>query len=210
MIATNNLADLPRAYYQTILADPAWRYVTWDKRTAIKRRNGKGTNVSAAVHYNTMRTVDICAMPVADLVAPNAALFLWVPWPNLLDGLCVMESWGFVYKTCAFDWMKAHIGQLDLFRSDIDPLMGLGHWTRSNSEACLLGTRGKPKRLHKDVRMGIIEPRREHSRKPQCVHARIERLVSGPRLELFSRQVRNGWDSWGDQLDRFAPAQAAE
>jgi N6-adenosine-specific RNA methylase IME4 len=70
--------------------------------------------------------------------------------------------------------------------------VGMGYWTRANSEPCLLATRGKPKRLNADVRMGIIEPRRQHSRKPDCVPARIERLVDGPYLELFARTQRPG------------------
>jgi N6-adenosine-specific RNA methylase IME4 len=81
----------------------------------------------------------------------------------------------------------------------------MGYWTRANSEVCLLATRGHPKRLNADVRQGIIEPRREHSRKPDCVPGRIERLVAGPYLELFARTRREGWDSWGNQTDKFAP-----
>jgi len=81
--------------------------------------------------------------------------------------------------------------------------MGLGYWTRANSEVCLLATRGKPKRKHADVRQAILEPRREHSRKPDCVYDRIERLVDGPYLELFARQTRPGWDSWGLEVNKF-------
>ena len=90
---------------------------------------------------------------------------------------------------------------------DDDALMGMGYWTRSNTEPCLLATRGKPKRLNADVRQGIIEPRREHSRKPDCVHGRIERLVAGPYLELFARTTRPGWTVWGNQTDKFAPVE---
>jgi N6-adenosine-specific RNA methylase IME4 len=81
--------------------------------------------------------------------------------------------------------------------------MTLGYWTRSNSEVALLGTRGKPKRTAADVRQAIIEPRREHSRKPDGIHERIERLVAGPYLELFGRQKREGWTVWGNQTDKF-------
>jgi N6-adenosine-specific RNA methylase IME4 len=99
--------------------------------------------------------------------------------------------------------MKAHAGQIDLFRDDVDVLVGMGYWTRANSEPCLLATRGKPKRLHRNVRMGIIEPRREHSRKPDCVHHRIERLVAGPYLELFGRQERPNWTVRGNEVGKF-------
>ena len=73
----------------------------------------------------------------------------------------------------------------------------MGYWTRASSEVCLLGTRGKPKRLNADVRQGIIAPVRQHSRKPDGIHERIERLVAGPYLELFARQQREGWTAWG-------------
>jgi N6-adenosine-specific RNA methylase IME4 len=81
--------------------------------------------------------------------------------------------------------------------------MGSGYWTRANSEVCLLATRGNPKRLDAGVRQAIVEPRRQHSRKPDCVHDRIERLVAGPYLELFARQRRPNWDCWGNQTDKF-------
>jgi N6-adenosine-specific RNA methylase IME4 len=80
----------------------------------------------------------------------------------------------------------------------------MGYWTRANTEPCLLATRGRPKRLNADVRQAIIEPRREHSRKPDGIHKRIERLVAGPYLELFARQQRPGWDVWGNEVDKFA------
>ena len=194
--------EWPTEKYGAILADPPWRFRTWNKAEAIKRR-GSGTNVSASVHYSTMLVEDVAALPVADLAAEDCALFLWCCWPTLEDAWSVLKSWGFEYKTCAFDWMKAHAGQVEMFRDDIDPLMGMGYWTRANSEPCLLATRGNPKRLNADVRQGIIAPRREHSRKPDGVHERIERLVAGPYLELFARQRRPGWDCWGNETEKF-------
>jgi N6-adenosine-specific RNA methylase IME4 len=78
--------------------------------------------------------------------------------------------------------------------------MGMGYWTRANTEPCLLATRGKPKRLDAGVRQGIIAPRQEHSRKPDEIHDRIERLVAGPYLELFARRPRAGWTVWGNEV----------
>ena len=200
---------LPRRHYGAILADPPWRYRTWDKRTAIPRVRSSGTNVCAAVHYETMTVEELCALSVAELAADDCSLFLWVTWPNLLDGLAALTAWGFTFKTCAFCWTKAHAGQVEMFRDDLDGLLGMGYWTRANTEPCLLATRGNPKRLNADVRQAIIEPRREHSRKPPGVHARIERLVAGPYLELFARARRPGWDCYGNEVDMF-PAEAAE
>ncbi len=201
----SGFADLPRNHFGAIYADPPWRFATWNKATAVKRR-ATGTNVSAAVHYDTMPTDDILTLPVADLAADDCCLFLWISWPMLPDAMRLIDAWGFTYKTCAFDWMKAHTQQIDIFRDGADPLMGMGYWTRANSEPCLLATRGKPKRLQADVRQGIIEPRREHSRKPDCVPSRIERLVDGPYLELFARTQRPGWTVWGNQTDKFEAA----
>jgi N6-adenosine-specific RNA methylase IME4 len=90
-----------------------------------------------------------------------------------------------------------------LFADDATPFAGLGYWTRANTEPCLLATRGKPKRLNADVRQGIIAPRREHSRKPEGIHFRIERLVAGPYVELFARETRPGWDCWGNEVGKF-------
>jgi N6-adenosine-specific RNA methylase IME4 len=203
--------NLPRAHYGAILADPPWRFRTWDQREAIVRRSVSVTdgsmNKSAAVHYNTMTIEDICALPVGTLAADNCALFLWIAWPNLEDALSVIEAWGFEFKTAAFVWTKAHAGQLEMFEQAISDQMGMGYWTRANTEPCILATRGKPKRLNADVRQAIIEPRREHSRKPDCVHGRIERLVGGPYVELFARSRRLGWDAWGNEVEKFAPPQ---
>jgi len=195
---------LPALRYCAILADPPWRFRTWDKREAI--RTPTGTAVSAAVHYRTMTIEDICALPVGDIAAADCSLFLWITWPNLLDALTLIEAWGFAYKTCAFAWTKAHAGQVEMFQDDIADQMGLGYWTRANSEVCLLATRGRPKRVHKDVRQAIIEPRRAHSRKPSCVYQRIERLVDGPYVELFARSRRAGWDAWGNEVGKFREA----
>lgn len=195
--------DFPAGPYGAILADPPWRFRTWDQREAIPRTRSTGTNVSAATHYTTMDLEDIAALPVGALAAPDCSLFLWATWPNLMDAMATIRAWGFTYKTAAFVWTKAHAGQLELFDEAILGYMGLGYWTRANTEPCLLATRGKPKRLAADVRQAIIEPRREHSRKPDCVHERIERLVAGPYLELFARARRPGWDAWGDEVDKF-------
>jgi N6-adenosine-specific RNA methylase IME4 len=192
--------DLPRGHYAAILADPPWSWKSWD---------GNEGDRGAGRHYGTMSLSDIEFLPVDDLAARDCVLFLWVTWPTLPQAMQVITAWGFKYRTCAFAWVKADVSSLDLFGGERDASMGLGYWTRANSEVCLLATRGKPKRLNADVRQGIIEPRREHSRKPDCVPGRIERLVAGPYLELFARTTRPGWSSWGNQTDKFTPVREA-
>jgi N6-adenosine-specific RNA methylase IME4 len=198
---SDSFHGLPRGHFKAILCDPPWRFATWNNQTAIPRH--RGSNHSSASHFETMTTRDLERLPVENLAAKDCALFLWATWPMLNEALEVIKAWRFEYKTCAFDWVKAHVGQIDLFRDEGDALMGMGYWTRANSEPCLLATRGKPKRLSAAVRMGIIEPRREHSRKPECVHDRIQSLVAGPYLELFARQSRHGWTTWGNEATKF-------
>jgi N6-adenosine-specific RNA methylase IME4 len=193
-------ADLPQKHFGAILADPPWQFNCW--------ADSDKAHGTANSHYLTMNTNEIAKLAVVELAAPDCALFLWVCWPNLLESLRVIEHWGFQYKTCAFCWTKGNAQQLEMFQDHHDTYMGLGYWTRANSEVCLLATRGKPKRLNADVRQAIIAPRREHSRKPDGVHKRIERLVVGPYLELFARQSRPGWASWGNEATKFDGAAA--
>lgn len=196
--------QLPKGHFGAILADPPWRFNVWSGDTPVKKRGSTSTYTSAQVHYETMSPEELRALPVGELAAKDCVLFMWVTWPTLLEAIGLLDAWGFKYKTCAFDWMKAHAGQVEMFRDDTDALMGMGYWTRANSEPCLLATRGKPKRINADVRQGIIAPRREHSRKPDEIHGRIERLVGGPYLELFARApARCGWTVWGNQTDKF-------
>jgi N6-adenosine-specific RNA methylase IME4 len=188
---TDRFDDLPRQHFRTILADPPWRFATFDKATTVSARGRH-------VHYRTMPVKEIMAIPVVDVAAKNSALFLWAISPMLPHALDVIEAWGFRYQTIGFTWAKT--------TRDGRPTMGMGYWTRAGSELCLLATRGNPTRLDRGVRQLIIESRREHSRKPACVHERIERLVPGPRLELFARCSRIGWTCIGDETDRFSEA----
>lgn len=172
--------ELPRNYFGAVLVDPPWRFETWST-------NGRGR--CADKHYTTPESSWLFQLPVADLAAADCVLFLWSTWPHLQLALALIDAWGFEYKTCAFCWLK--------------PQIGCGYWCRAQSEPCLLGVRGRPKRLHADVRQGIIAPRRQHSRKPDEIHQRIERLVAGPYCELFARQSRPGWTTWGAERTKF-------
>ena len=183
--------------YGAILADPPWPFRTWiGDRLPTRIASAVG-----ATPYKTMAFSDIEELPVASYAATDCALFCWIVWPSMPDALKVIEAWGFTYKTCAFCWNKGN--SLPLFPDDFKDKMGLGYWTRANSEVCLLATRGKPKRLNADVRQIIQAPLREHSRKPDEIYGRIERLVDGPYLEMFARQQQPGWDVLGNETDKF-------
>ncbi len=182
------MKPFPDERYGAIYADPPWQFRTW---------SDKGMGKSADNHYSTMCLADICALPVADATADDCVLFIWATMPQLQDAFRVIDAWGFKYKTCAFTWVKANRKSESLFT-------GMGYWTRSNAELCLLATRGKPKRLNADVQQALIAPIREHSRKPDEVRERIMRLVDGPYLEMFARERSEGWDAWGNETTKFS------
>jgi N6-adenosine-specific RNA methylase IME4 len=186
--------NLPAGRFAAILADPPWPYATY---------SDKGKGRSAEAHYDVMSIADIGALPVARWAAPDAVLFLWVTKPQLLNGAPkVLDAWGFTYKTVAFTWVKTLGAANEPGLLGPPPLrfaFGMGHWTRSNPEMCLLAARGKPHRINADVPELILAPRREHSRKPDEIYERIERLVAGPYLELFASTEaphRERWTRW--------------
>lgn len=150
-------------------------------------------------HYPTMRLDEICALPVADITATDSALFLWATFPMLPEALRVIREWGFQFKTVAFVWLKQN-------RKSKTWFFGLGYWTRSNAEICLLATRGHPKRQDKSIHQLIISPIEAHSKKPNEVQDKIVRLMGDlPRVELFARQATPGWDVWGNEVDSTIP-----
>lgn len=193
-----------KGHFGAILADPPWHWAPW----AMPAPDSPSYVRHACAHYETMPLDQIKAMPVKDFAAKDCALFLWFVWPMLPHALEVIDAWGFTFKTCAFCWTKADARQVDMFEPDTPVVIGPGYWTRSNTEACLLATTGRPKRQANDVRQAIIAPRRQHSRKPDEIAGRIERLVRGPYLELFARTRRAGWTAWGNETDKFGTAAA--
>ena len=176
-VPRDTASQFPRdGKYGAILVDPPWQF---------KGRASGPTDRSTELHYPTMSMDELAALPVADLAADNCVLFLWVTSDHLMKAGALMTAWGFTYKTTAFVWRK------------LGPI-GLGYWTRKQVEICLLGARGKPKRIAADVPEIIEATRGKHSEKPIATHSRIERLVKGPYIELFARHRRNGWDTWGN------------
>ena len=143
-----------------------------------------------------MSLQDICNLPINNIANDDSVLLMWVVDPLLDKAFKVIEAWGFKYKTVGFTWAKTNKKSLGFFT-------GLGYWTRGNPEMCLLATKGKPKRISKSVPQLVVEQRREHSRKPDIMYNHIENLLEGPYVELFARTQRSGWDSWGNQTDKF-------
>ena len=173
--------------YQIIYADPPWRY------SGGKGKNSKawGNSLSS---YKCMKLEEICSLPISEISDKDCSLFLWTTFPMLKAGMEVLERWGFKYKTTAFVWVKKYKNNKDY--------CGMGYWTRSGAELCLLGIKGKPMRICPNVRQIITHIVEKHSHKPQEVRERIFQLMGGlPRIELFTRQKTEGWDVWGNEVE---------
>lgn len=201
--------NLDRGAYGVIVADPPWHFRA---RTALQMSNWTSRR-DAEKHYAVMGVDDIAALPVKQLAARDAHLFLWTTGPCLRQSFEVIEAWGFRYSAVAFTWVKmkrsfnpAQLRVLPTAEHDLH--VGLGLTTRKNAEFCLLARRGNCKRASKSVREIIMAPVREHSRKPDAARDRIEEYV-GPGIriaELFAREPRAGWDSWGNETHKFGVA----
>lgn len=180
------MIPFPNKKYSVIYADPPWSY------------KDKGCSGNADIHYNTMPIKDICGLPVKEISADDCVLFLWATYPMLREALQVITSWGFVYKTIGFQWIK-------LNRTGKGYFFGLGRWTRGNSECCLIATKGKPHRKNNSVGQLIFEPLRKHSQKPDIVRDKIRDLMGANQtyIELFARTQTPGWDVWGNEITKF-------
>jgi N6-adenosine-specific RNA methylase IME4 len=170
--------------FAVILGDPPYTFRTYSSRS--EQRSPKR-------HYDVMSLDQIKALPVPTLAAKHCALFLWCVNAELPGALELIRSWGFEYSTVGFAWVKINPSGEGL-------AWGMGWHTRSNIELCLLALRGTPARLAKDVHQIVMAPVGEHSEKPEEIRRRIERLYPGPYLELFARQPRMGWTTWGNEV----------
>lgn len=175
------------ARYGVIIADPPWQY------------SNTGLNGTAEKHYATLSIKDLCQLPVVDLAAPDCVLLMWCTWPQMPDGLRLMEAWGFEYVT-GFPWVKVTDVSKDLWGElTFDVPYGIGFWARGCSEFVLIGRRGKPQ-PPPDGFVGLLSPQLAHSRKPDSLH-HYALAMPGPHLELFARRPYPGFDVWGNQVE---------
>lgn len=173
--------------FNIIYADPPWQFKTYSKKGSLQK--------SADCHYSCLDIDEIMKLNISDIAAEDCILFLWVTFPLLKEGIETMIRWGFTYKTCGFNWVKRN-------RKADSWFMGLGYWTRSNSEICLVGTKGHPKRLSKSVSQICDARVMEHSKKPDVIRDRIIELCGElPRVELFARKKTEGWTCLGNEID---------
>lgn len=175
--------------YKTILADPPWRFTN---RTGKVAPEHKRLN-----RYDTLSLDEIKEMPVAQVAGKNSHLYLWVPNALLPEGLEVMKAWGFEYKSNII-WHKV--------RKDGGPDgRGVGFYFRNTTEIVLFGIRGSMRTLDPGrSQVNIIRTQKqEHSRKPDELYEIIENCSPGPRLEIFARGKRKGWDVFGNQAEDY-------
>lgn len=157
--------------YATIVADPPWRYAS------------AATKADARKHYSTMALADICALPVADLAADSAHLWLWGTNALMEDAYTVVRAWGFKPLTVV-TWCKKQ--------------PGVGYYLRNNTEHAILASRGAPMVPEsKPLSTWFVWPRGAHSAKPAAFYDLVEQVSPAPRVELFCRAPALGWDSWG-------------
>lgn len=187
--------SLPPLSYDVILADPATRFETY---------SDAGAGKSPDAHYDTMSWGDLAALDVSQLGRGDCLLFMWACWPSLQQSMDLMKAWGFRYVTGGA-WHKRMPSGKSAF--------GTGYVLRSATEPYLIGTIGSPKTA-RNIRnvietedLDVIDAvRREHSRKPEEQYDVCERIC--PRavrfVELFARQSREGWHSWGNEVGKFA------
>jgi N6-adenosine-specific RNA methylase IME4 len=179
--------------FGAIMADPPWRFQNSTGKVAPEHKR--------LSRYGTMTLDDIKRLPVANVAADTAHLYLWVPNALLPDGLAVMQAWGFQYKANVV-WHKIR-------KDGGSDGRGVGFYFRNVTEMILFGVRGKNARTLAPGRrqVNMIQTRkREHSRKPDEQYDVIEACSPGPYLELFGRGLRKGWTTWGDQADdSYAP-----
>lgn len=209
----SKIAPLPPGPFGLIYADPPWRVATYSEKGRNRLPDGD------VGHYETMSLDELKSIPVADVAAKDCMLIMWIIDTHMPQALELGAAWGFEYKTVGLYWPK-----LRKLGADGKPgrpaktpegefPTGMGYWTRANPEQALLFTRGKPTRIDKgvpkllpfeDYPMTITAARREHSRKPDEVYARLDRLLGDvPKLELFARTSAPGWEAWGNEVGKF-------
>lgn len=189
MTANENLLKFAgNRKFRTILADPPWQFQNKTGKVAPEHRRLN--------RYGTMTLSEIMALPVGEISAETAHLYMWVPNALLPEGIETLRAWGFNYKSNII-WHKIR-------KDGGSDGRGVGFYFRNVTEIILFGVRGKNARTLEAGRTQVnylATRKREHSRKPDEQYAIIESCSPGPYLELFARGAREGWATWGNQAD---------
>lgn len=187
--------------YKIIYADPPWSYRDYTSKETAEKNLNNNSKKSVVMKYDVMSVESLKKLPIRELAAENCILFLWVTMPKLNEVFPLIEEWGFKYSTCGFVWIKKNkIANTNFW--------GMGRWTRSNAELCLISIKGKPQRVSKSVHSVIESVIERHSKKPDIVRKKIVELCGDlSRIELFAREENKlfdeskGWDVWGNEVN---------
>ena len=175
--------------YRTIVADPPWKYGVWGVGSEKSAFSKKHNENEIPIPYETMTVEEIKALNVADFADENCELYLWTTQKYLPDAFEVLKAWGFKYCQ-TLTWCKTPMGT------------GQGGVYCPTTEFLLLGRKGKmPKVKRIDTTWWNVKRTNKHSKKPEFFQELIETVSDAPRLEMFARRKRVGWDIWGNELE---------
>lgn len=178
--------NLPNKKYNIIYADPPWSF--------SNKNTGGSMSSGASSKYNTMTINELKKLDVSSITEKNCVLFMWWVGSQPEVAIELAKSWGFTIKTMTgFNWIKTtKLGKL---------FFGMGFWTRAGSECCLIATKGKIRPINRGIRSVTKAMNEEHSKKPDLFANNIIELCGDlPRIELFARDTKPGWDSWGNEV----------
>lgn len=180
---------LPPGPFSTIVMDPPWPY---DDRLP---GGGRG----AAKHYSLMTLDEIAAMPIGDMAAPDAHVYVWATNGFVAEAVRLIGEWGFTYKTL-LTWVKVNKAG--------NPHIGMGHYFRNVTEHVAFGVRGRLPTASRSLPTVFYAPRTRHSEKPGQFYDMVRTASPGPRIDLFARRGIDGFSSWGNEIDPETTAQA--
>jgi len=185
------MIPFPNKKYNIIYADPPWSF-----GSKSYQDSGRDMIDIQKNHYCTMTEKEISNLPVKDITNDDCILFMWVTDSHLREALNIIESWGFIYKTIGFTWVKQYASGSYCYN--------FSPYVLKSTEICLIATKGKLNQIkdRNDIKGLVHAERTKHSKKPQEVRERIEKMCKDlPRIELFARKTRDGWDSWGNEVE---------
>jgi len=169
--ANNKPLEASLGTFSVIYADPAWDYLS-----------------ELSVGYPCMSVKEICEMPISQISADDAVLFMWCSSSLLPEALEVVNAWGFKFKTSAV-WDKDFTGQ--------------GAYFRQAHEVLMIATKGSVPEVPYGARPSSVLKfkRREHSRKPDEICQIIDQMYPElSKVELFCRgEPAQGWVGWGNE-----------
>jgi len=175
--------DPPKGQYNVIVIDPPWPYgdMDYEYKERSSKYNARNERPYYRMEYDEIMGLDI---PAAD----DCVLWLWTTNYNLHNAFHVLEAWGFGYRGC-ITWVKNTVG--------------LGYWLRGKTEHCLLATKGKPPWTNTTVTTLLEARTKGDSRKPDEFYTLVDSVCQGTKIDMFSREKREGWEQWGDEVDKF-------